>query len=163
MKIKWFALALFVFLAISAVLAQETVLRAGVSIDQVPKELYGTWRVKSELLSTNSEDLFKKSSVDIWNLSRRGNVIKLDNPFSGTNASITLNEVSGKLIKFKKIGDYDSKKLTDTVELTLGKETFEGKNYLKLDTISEIDGHVMKTQTATYRLSGEKISGSNIK
>lgn len=141
--------------------AKDMVLNAGISIDKVPQELYGNWRVKSQLVSTNSESLFKENCVDLWNLSKVGNVLTLDNPFSGAHASIVINEVEGKVIKFQKIGDYDEKKLTDTVQLNLGKDTFTGMNTLKFDTVS--DGHVSKTEWATYRLNGEKISGSSIK
>jgi hypothetical protein len=163
MKRKLFLLILTIFLVVSTVFASETyTLKTGISLDKIPKEFYGTWRVTSQLVSTNSEGLFKESSTDLWNLSRVGNVITLDNPFSGAKASITVDEVNGRLIKFKKIGDYDSKKLTDTVQLTLGKETFTGTNNLKIDSISEIDGRVLKTETATYKLMGEKISGSAI-
>lgn len=142
--------------------AERTVLQAGISIDKIPKEFYGTWRVASKLLTSNNDAIFKNSSIDLWNLSRAGNVITLENPFSGAKASISIDEINGKQIKFKKIGDYDNKKLTDMVELTLGKETFTGINKLKLDTISDIDGHVIKSETATYQLSGEKISGTNV-
>jgi len=151
-------------LGASCVFAAETyVLKAGISLDKIPKEFYGTWRVSSQLLSTNTDGLFKENNVDLWNLSRSGDVITLDNPFSGAKASITIDEVSDKLIKFKKVGDYDSKKLTDSVQLSLGKDTFTGTNNLKMDTISELDGHVLKSEWATYKLTGEKISGVNIK
>ncbi|MFA7658670.1 MAG: hypothetical protein WCY19_04490 [Candidatus Gastranaerophilaceae bacterium] len=164
MKRKIFLLFLALFFVVSCAFTEETyTLKAGISIDKIPKEFYGTWRVSSSLLSTNNGGIFKENSVDLWNLSRAGNVITLDNPFSGAHASISVDEVNGRLIKFKKTGDYDSKKLTDTVQLNLGKETFTGTNYLKLDTISEIDGHVIKSDTATYKLTGEKISGAAIK
>jgi len=153
-----FCLLLF---TLSSAFAKDTVLNAGISIDKVPQELYGNWRVKSQLISTNSEGLFKENCVDLWNLSKVGNVLTLDNPFSGAHASIVINEVDGRLIKFQKIGDYDEKKLTDTVQLNLGKETFTGINNLKFDTVSE--GHVTKTEWATYKLSGEKISGTSVK
>lgn len=136
--------------------AQETVLKTSISIDKVPKELYGTWRVKAKLVSTNNENIFKPSSTDLWNLSRVGNVITLDNPFSGAKASISIDEVNGKTIKFRKIGNYDDQKLTDTVELNLSTETFTGINNLKLDKAS-------KSDWATYKLSGEKISGDSVK
>ena len=163
MKRKLILLILILFLTVSCVFAGETVLKVGISIDKVPKELYGTWRVTSKLVSSNNQEIFKPDSVDLWNLSRSNNVITLDNPFSGAHASIILDEVTDKVIKFKKIGDYDNKKLTDTVQLILSKETFTGVNYLKLDTISEVDGHVIKSENATYRLTGEKISGASIK
>lgn len=152
------------FCSISTVFAAENyTIKAGISIDKIPKEFYGTWRVSSSLQSTNSTELFKENTVDLWNLSRVGDVITLDNPFTGAHASIMVDEVKGRLIKFKKIGDYDGKKLTDTVQLTLGSDTFTGVNTLKFDTISKSDGHVLKSEIGTYRLSGEKISGESIK
>lgn len=143
--------------------SETTVLKAGVSIEKVPKDFYGTWRVSSAILSTNSEEIFKKNSVDLWNLSRSGNVITLDNPFTGAKASIIISNIEGRAIKFKRTGDYDGKKFTDTVQLVLEKDTFKGVNNLKLDTISELDGSVSKTEWATYSLKGEKISGETVK
>lgn len=152
-----FILTILLMLTITlSAFAQDTVLKAGVSIDKVPKELFGTWRVKAKLISTNNEGIFKPTSTDLWNLSRVGNVITLDNPFSGAKASIRVDEVSGKTIKFRKIGDYDGQKLTDTVQLNLSTETFTGINNLKLDKAS-------KSDWATYKLSGEKISGDSVK
>lgn len=145
-------------------LAQESyTIKTGISVEHVPKNFYGTWRVSSRIIDTNNPEIFKEKNVDLWNLSRSGNVIKLENPFSGACASIQIDEVSQTLIKFKKVGDYDRKKLTDIVKLNLGKETFTGVNNLKLETISEVDGHVVKTEWATYKLTGEKISGASIK
>lgn len=163
MKRKILLLILTIFLVASAVFAEGTyTLKAGVSIDKVPKDFYGTWRVSSKLLSSNNDEIFKKSSVDLWNLSRAGNVITLDNPFSGAKASITISDLKDRAIKFKKIGDSEGKKLSDTVQLVLGKDTFKGINNIKLDTISEIDGRVIRTEWATYGLMGEKISGANV-
>lgn len=143
--------------------ADTTVLQAGVSISKVPKEFYGTWRVKSKLISANNPDRFKENNIDLWNLSRSGNVITLDNPFSGAHASIMFDEINGNFVKFRKSGNYDSQKLTDTVELKLSKDTFTGTNYIKLDTISQEDGTVVRCDRATYRLTGEKISGDSVK
>jgi hypothetical protein len=159
----FFAFCILLFAFITTAFAQDAVLKAGVSIDKIPKEFYGTWRVSSKRLSTNNEGMFIENNVDLWNLSRAGNVITLDNPFSGAHASIMVDTVQGRFIKFKKIGDYDSQKLTDTVRLNLGKDTFTGVNDLRLDTISDVNGRVIKTEWASYGLKGEKISGESIK
>lgn len=142
--------------------AADTVLKTGISIDKVPKELYGTWRVSAKLISTNTEGRFKNNSVDLWNLSRAGDVIRLDNPFSGANASVILSYVGEGAVKFKRINTDDDKKLTDTVQLILRKDTFKGINSLKIDTISQVDGHVIKTEWAEYELLGDKIYGESI-
>lgn len=161
---KIFLLFCTLFLCISFVFAQETcTLKTGISIESVPKDFYGTWRVSSKLIATNNPDIFKEKNVDLWNLSRSGNVITLENPFSGAHASIVIDEIKGMFIKFQKIGDYDNQKLTDVVKLNLSKELFIGTNDLKLDTISGIDEHIIKSNWAKYRLTGEKISGTSIK
>lgn len=143
--------------------AADMVIKGNVSLDKIPKDFYGTWRVSSKILSTNSDGLFKESSVDLWNLYRVDDVITLENPFSGAKASITISNIEGRAIKFKKIGSEEGKKLTDTVQLVLGKDSFKGVNNLKLDTISDVDGHVLKTEWAVYSLNGEKISGESVK
>jgi len=142
--------------------SETTILQTGVSINKVPKEFYGTWRVSSRLVTSNNPDKFKENNIDLWNLSRTGDVITLENPFSGASASITFDTINGNYLKFRKVGNYDEQKLTDVVELQLGKNSFTGTNNIKLDTISD-EGYVMKCERATYKLTGEKISGENIK
>ena len=158
-----FTIFYFLFSALFSFAEESYTIKTGISIDSVPKNFYGTWRVSSKLITTNNEEIFKKNSVDLWNLSRSNDVITLENPFSGAKASVVFDEINGNFLKFKKIGNYDARKLTDTIKLNLSKETFSGVNELKLDTISEIDGHVIKTEWAQYSLKGEKISGETIK
>ena len=143
--------------------AKDRVLQAGVTWEErVPNSFMGTWRVTSHLKSSGTSSIFKLSGVDLWNLSRAGNVINLNNPFTGASAFITVNYVDGKTIKFSKQGNYDDKILTDIVELQLSGDRFTGTNTLKLDTLSNIDRHVVNTETAQYSLYGEKISGMSI-
>lgn len=146
------------------VFAEEAVvLKTGISLDEmVPDALFGTWRVKSDLLETNSKGIFKQNNVDLWNISRSNSVITLDNPFSGAKASISIKEVEGNKVVFEKEGRYDNKILSDKVELYLDGDKFKGINYLKLTTVSEIDGRIMETQAANYSLNGDKVSGYNV-
>ena len=138
-------------------------LSAGVSLtESVPASLMGTWRVASVLKETDSHPNFKKSGVDIWNLSKTGDVISLSNPFTGASASISVSYVNKNTVKFSKEGDYDRQKLTDTVEITLEGDKFNGINHLKLETISDVNNSVISVKTATYVLRGEKISGTSI-
>ena len=143
--------------------ANATVIEAGVSIDHVPKALYGSWRVNAKLDNTNSPKTFRPQSIDFWNLSRVGDTIKLDNPFSGANAEISVHTVEDTLVVFSKKLPYDNNKvLTDTVTIRLDKNNFSGINTLKLESFSLIDNHLLKTETATYHITGEKISGDNV-
>lgn len=140
-----------------------TTLKTGISLeDSLPEMFFGTWRVSSHLVSTNTPSKFKHDGVDLWNLSRENNVITLSNPFSGANAEISLQYVEGNKIRFTKKGDYDNMKLTDTVEIELSKDNFTGSNKLLLETLSAVDNSVIKTGIAVYNLRGEKISGSSI-
>lgn len=144
-------------------MAEATVLEAGVSIEQVPKALYGSWRVNAKLDTTNSPAIFKPQSIDFWNMSRIDNRITLENPFSGATAEISLQTVEGNIIVFSKKLPYDGNKvLTDTVTLRLNNNEFSGINTLTLESFSKIDNHLMKTETATYHIKGEKISGDNV-
>lgn len=148
---------------IFAQMAQAAVLEAGVSIDHVPKALFGSWRVNAKLESTNSPRTFKPQSLDFWNLSRVNDIIKLDNPFSGANAEIAVQTVEGNLVVFSKRLPYDGNKvLTDTVTLRLQENKFSGINTLRLESFSLIDNHLMKTETATYHITGEKLSGDSV-
>lgn len=151
------------FAAVVVCAEQTYTIKAGVSMsDRVPKEFYGSWRVTSNLVSTNNNEIFKKNTVDLWNLSKADNVITLENPFTGARASIVVNQVEGKVIKFQKQGYYDDKKMTDVVQLQLRGDTFSGENHLILNTVNA-EGSITKSDKATYKLSGEKISGASIK
>ena len=149
---------LFLFQSVNA-----AVLEAGISIDRVPKALFGSWRVMAKLDTTNSPATFKPQSMDIWNLSRVDDTITLDNPFSGASAQIAVQTVEGNIIVFSKQLPYDGNKvLTDTVTIRLNNNSFSGINSLRLETYSLIDNHLLKTETATYKISGEKIAGDSV-
>ena len=143
--------------------SNATTIEAGISIDHVPKALFGSWRVNAKLDQTNSTGTFRPQSIDFWNLSRVGDTIKLDNPFSGANAEISVHTVEGNIVVFSKKLPYDNNKvLTDTVTLRLNNNEFSGINTLRLESFSLLDNHLLKTETATYHITGEKISGDNI-
>ena len=153
---------ILLLLSVGAVFADDMVLNAGVSINDIPKAFFGSWRVKANLADTNSYGTFKPASTDMWNLSRVGDKITLSNPFSGANAEISVKTVEGNLIVFSKKAPYDNKVLTDTVTIRLDKNTFSGINDLTLESYSLVDNHLMKTEHAKYMIKGEKISGESI-
>ncbi len=143
--------------------ASATVLEAGVSIDEVPKALYGTWSVKAVLDRTNSPATFKPQSLDNWSLSRLGDIITLDNHMTGASAKISVRAIEGNLIVFSKRAEYDNNKiLTDTVTVRLDANSFTGINTLTLETFSLVDKHLMKSETASYNIKGEKIAGDSV-
>ena len=139
-------------------------LKAGVSLTgSVPDSFYGNWRVVAKISEQSGSVNFKPQAVDFWNLSRTGDVINLNNPFTGASATVKLDYVEGNIIRFTKTGSYEgNKKLTDTVDLKLTGNTFTGVNYLTLETFSIHDNSLIKKDTAIYLLKGEKISGTSI-
>ncbi len=139
----------------------DTTLKTGISlVENVPDGLFGTWRVAAVLSKTDSPATFRQKSADLWNLSRSGNVMNLNNPFTGASANVSVEFVEGNVIKFVKEGVSEDKKLTDAVEIKLNGNKFTGVNRLTLKTISA--GQVVKIQQAEYALVGEKISGMSV-
>ena len=163
-SVKIFICLIYIVLSCNIVLAEpSTVFSAGISLnEQVPVDLMGTWRVVSKLSNTDSPANFKKTGVDLWNLSRTGDVISLCNPMTGASASIRVEFVKNNTVRFTKEGVYDKQKLTDTVEITLSGDKFVGVNFLSLKTFSEVDNTLVTEKTATYNLQGDKISGTSI-
>lgn len=150
-------------LLIFPILANAEVIKAEISVNDVPKALLGTWRVDSKLDNTNAYDRFRPQGVDFWKLSLFDDKFTLDNPNTKVKAQVSLNTVEGNLIVFTKKTNYDNNKvLTDTVNIRLEGDKFSGINTLKLESFSLIDNHLMKTETAKYLLKGEKLSGDTI-
>ena len=165
MKIKniILILSLYIISSFFCVIASECkTLSAGISVNEVPKTLFGSWRVVAKLEDSNSYSTFKPQSADMWTLTRVGDIITLSNPFTGANAEITVKTVEGNLVVFSKKAPYDNKMLTDTVSIRLDKNSFSGINTLTLEQFSLIDGHIIKTENARYIIKGEKIAGDNI-
>ena len=146
----------------SAVFAEDLILSTGVSINEIPKAFFGSWRVTAKLVDTNSYGTFKPQSADLWNLSRVGDKITLSNPFSGANAEISVKTVEGNLVVCSKRAPYENKVLTDTGTIRLSGNSFSGINYLTLESYSLVDNHLMKTEHAKYTIKGEKFSGESV-
>ena len=140
------------------VFAQETVLQAGVAVSEVPESFFGSWSITGKLDETNNRSIFKPQSKDFWTLTRSEDFITLSNNLTGANATITVDAVEGNVVVFTRKVSYDNKKLTDSVTLRIDNKKFSGINTLKVESFSLIDGHLMKTDTATYLINGEKIA-----
>ena len=148
------------------VLAQETpVLRAGVlMVESVPKQFFGTWSVQSVQVSTDSPKTFAKTSMDLWNLRRSGNVIELRNPVTAAVAEIYLEDVTDNEITFTHYEKEGYTDIKDTVKLKLDGNTFIGTNELILKTVryGETGKKFEEVKKAVYSLRGSKLSGSGI-
>ena len=156
-----FVLILSCGTGLNSSMANAETLKAQISlVENVPSGLFGTWRVAAVLAKTDSPETFRQKSADLWNLSRNGNVMNLNNPFTGASANVAVEFVEGNVVKFTKEGGTEAQKLTDYVELRLNGDKFTGVNRLTLKTVS--NGQVVNMQRAEYALVGEKISGMSV-
>lgn len=156
-------LALLFGLCLSVMTVLSYTIQAGVSVDKIPKTLFGSWQVEAHLVETNSPRTFKPTSMDLWNLSRVGNVLKLENPFTGAKAEVGLQATEGNLVVFTKTADWDNKVLKDVVSIRIEQNTFSGINEVVLETHSLYDGHVLTTEKARYEIKGRKLAGNSVK
>lgn len=159
---KKFLLLFFSLIILNSTYADGVTLSGGVSVDDVPEALFGSWQVTAKLDNTNSYGTFKPVSADMWYLSRFGDTITLSNPITGAKAEISVKAVEGNLVVFSKKAPYDNKILTDTVTIRLDKNSFTGINDLFLDTYSNVDNHLMKSEKAKYIIKGTKVSGDSV-
>ena len=93
----------------------------------------------------------------MWNLSRTGDVITLYNMFNGAKAEINVENSNEKHVIFTKKGEYGKKKLTDRADIYIEGDYFEGFDYIRIDTY--VNGKIVKTESAKYKIKGEKIGG----
>lgn len=140
----------------------DPVLKTGVSLENLPNAIFGTWDVVATLEKTSDYSTFKPQTKDVWNLSRKGNVLTLENPFSRAKAEVKVNQIEGNVVVFSKSNAVDNYVLKDTVTIRLNGNTFAGYDDLVYETVSLHDGHVLKRVTAKYLLKGYKISGMSI-
>lgn len=152
---------IFCLLFICVLSGFAKVLQGTVAID-VPEDFYGTWRVSSVLVDTNSPGNFKKKNADLWNISKKNDVITLSNPFSGAKSSVNVDYANANTVKFSTRGNYDNKILIDEVEIHLDNDKFTGINIITLETHSDIDNRIVKTVKAKYTLKGDRIATMGI-
>ena len=160
MKRLFFTIALVLMMSLTAVFAET--IKAGISIESVPKAFYGCWQVDADLQTSNNYSTFKPKSRDLWNLSRMGDVIKLENPFTKAHAEIEIKHTEDNVIVFYKESTFDNKLLKDTVTIRLNGDTFGGYNDIVLETLSLRDGHVIKRDVAKYLIKGKRLGGTSV-
>lgn len=140
----------------------DPVIKTGVSLENLPNAIFGTWDVVATLEKTTDYSTFKPQTKDVWNLSRKGNVLTLENPFTRAKAEVKVNQIEGNVVVFTRDSVVDNYVLRDTVTIRINGNNFVGMDDLVYETLSLHDGHVLKRVTAKYLLKGYKISGMSI-
>lgn len=128
--------------------------------DKVPQGFFGDWKVISVCTKSTDKSLYNTKSMDIWTLSRQGDVITLRNPLSGARADITVDDVTGKTVKFEKRSYFPDEESIEIPILTLQGDNFSGVDKITIRTFK--DGKLIKEDYVEYEVRGTKISGSSI-
>ncbi len=162
--LKLFLIIIIISIALIPVIARESyVLKAGVSIEEVPKAIFGSWSVRAEIVDSSNYKVFKPKSTDLWNISRRGDVLNLSNPFTGASADVSINAAQGNVVSFTRKVDFDNHQvLIDVVTVRLNENTFSGINEIRLEQYSPVNNKIIKSDKARYEIKGDKISGESV-
>jgi len=142
--------------------AEAKVIEGGVSVtDRVPTGFFGTWRVLAARVNTTNPQMFAPYSAEVWNLSKAGDVITLENPVSGAQASITVKDATDNTFTFQRITGDSSEKVTETATLTLSGDSFYGYDTMVVRYYK--NGKLLKEENVKYKLKASKISGEDIR
>ena len=159
-KLFLILLLLFSFL-FTAQTVSPKVISGGVSVsDTVPVGFFGAWSVAAVRVNTTNEQLFVPYSVEMWNLSKTGDVITLENPVSGAVATVTVQDTTENTFTFKRETTDVGEKVEETVKLTLSGDNFYGFDTMVVRYYK--NGSVIKEETVNYKLKAKKVSGENI-
>lgn len=152
---------LLIFIIFLCSFARAQVLEGGVTLsDRVPKELYGAWKIYAECTQSTNKDYFDSTSVDIWIFSKIEDRILLTNPMSGATASIGVNEVTGKKVKFEKRTEFPDELTVETPIITINGENFEGFDRIYIKTTR--NGALVKEDYIEYKVKGTKMSNVSL-
>ena len=56
-----------IFVLLGSLSVNAETLQAGVSVNEIPKDFFGSWQIVGSLEKTNSPKTFKGKSSDYWN------------------------------------------------------------------------------------------------
>lgn len=126
----------------------------------VPVGFFGNWKVMAVRMQTTNQNMFAPYSVEIWNLSKSGDVITLTNPVSMASASITVKDTTSDTFTFQRVTGDKEETVTETAKLTLCGDNFTGLDTMVVRTYK--NGMLVKTENVAYKLKATKISGDNI-
>lgn len=127
-----------------------------ISYENVVNELMGAWEVTSIQTYTSNKEYKTSINLDYWTLERNDSIITLKNPISNAVASITIDEVSNKTLKFKKISNDGLEKVTETPVITLNGDTFIGTDSILVEKYDNL-GNLIDKAEMKFKLYGIKV------
>lgn len=127
-----------------------------ISYENVINEFMGAWEVTSMQTYSSDEEYKTSINIDFWTLEKNDNTITLKNPLSNAIASITIDEVVDKTLKFKKISNENLEKVTEMPTITLNGNTFVGYDTIIIEKYDK-DGNLSNKSKVEFKLYGVKI------
>lgn len=132
-------------------------LNGEISYDNLINELMGAWEVTSIQTYTSNKEYETSINLDYWTLERNDSIITLKNPISNAIASITIDEINNKTLKFKKISNDGLEKVTETPVITLNGDTFKGTDSILIEKYDDHGNLIDKTEIK-FKLYGIKVN-----
>lgn len=127
-----------------------------ISYEKIINEFMGAWEVTSIQTYTSDKEYETSINLDYWTLEKNGNNITLKNPVSNAIASITIDKVDGKTLKFKKISYDGSEKIIETPIITLNGDKFTGTDLIVIEKYDNLGNLIDKTEIK-FKVYGIKI------
>jgi len=161
MKTKFLLiLVILLFIAPPLKSAGQTI-QGGVSmIEQVPRDLFGSWAVYSVQTYTNNPAEYNAPpGVDYWNIYRHADVLTLENPQSNAKASVTLNTVKNNTVTFTRKSSKTNEEIIETPTITINGENFRGTDKMVIKKYK--NGALVRTDVVEFKIRGRKIGGAS--
>lgn len=131
-------------------------LSGGISIDEAPSELYGSWAVSSIQIYTNNPSKYNAPpSIDYWNIYTNSNVITLENPQSNAKASVTIDKIKNNTVTFTRKSKKTDKETVESPTITISGENFWGIDKMMIKNYK--NGTLISTDVIEFSIRGRKI------
>ena len=123
----------------------------------LPQEFYGTWEVRGVLVSTNAEFMFKKTTIDIWQLQQSNDKVRLSNPDTGVESIITVHEVSHNRARFTcETQIKKNLRQQEVITITVNGNQFKGTSSMSIERRHK---GIISRQEALFQIKGVKLYG----
>ena len=128
-----------------------------VSYENLINEFMGVWEVTSIQTYTSNAEYETSINLDYWTLEKNENNIILKNPISNAMASITIDEISNKTLKFIKISQGSFEKTIETPVITINGDTFAGTDSILIEKYNN-QGNLIDKVEIKFIVYGKKLN-----
>jgi hypothetical protein len=127
----------------------------------LPPALYGTWLVSQTLISTNTPNIFRRKTSDIWILQQVDDKVSLSNPNTGAQTFVTVNTIKDNTATFSYSTTVKAKIHVEKPTITVKGDKFTGSNIYRI--MSYKKKSLTGLAEGVFQISAHKISGPTLK